>query len=101
MHRESIPIFAEPHEEVVEDRIRSNPSLSTRHVRVAFRLVPTDLGIHRAEDGWDITQAEGILETGHDFCATHCSRSVLDLGLGQVLSTAKVRLKRSVYEWMR
>jgi predicted nucleic acid-binding protein len=38
---------------------------------IAFCLVPPDLRIHRAEDFGHIAAAEGLVQSGHELCATH------------------------------
>src|SRR5687767_3396357 len=77
MDGETIPLRAQPHEEIVEDCVRPHPSLAAGHVGIALRLIPLDVRAHRPENRGDVSAAERVVEILQKRYVVHIRSSIV------------------------
>src|SRR5690349_12172935 len=76
MDGKTVPLRTQPHEEVIEDGVRSHPRLAAGHVGVALRLMPLDVRAHRPENRGNISAAECVVEALQKRYVVHVCRDL-------------------------
>src|SRR4051812_29755578 len=71
MHRVTVPVAAELHEQVVHDGVGSDKCLAAWHVGIALGLMPVDVRRHRPKNRWNVALTECLVELLHCAYVVH------------------------------
>src|SRR5580658_2830461 len=82
-HGEAVPFRSEPHEHVLQDRVRPRKGHAAGLEWMAFCLAPFDAGIHRAEHDGNFAPAESLVQILHQLDITHFGSPLISERAGE------------------